>query len=95
MPETTIARRLVIRGRVQGVCYRAGAVAEAERLGLTGWVRNRRDGSVEALVSGPPASVDGFVEWARKGPSGARVDRVDVAADEIQGPGPFSVRPTA
>jgi acylphosphatase len=89
------AVHVAITGLVQAVGYRAWVEREAQSRGVSGWVRNRRDGSVEALVSGPPASVDGFVEWARKGPSGARVDRVDVAADEIQGPGPFSVRPTA
>ena len=94
MPETTIARRLVIRGRVQGVSYRAGAVAEAERLGLTGWVRNRRDGSVEALVSGPDRVVEEFIIWARKGPPAARVDEVTLAEAELPEDGPFSMRPT-
>jgi len=90
-----IAVRLTIHGRVQGVSYRANAQAEALRLGLHGWVRNRRDGSVEALVSGPKTGVDEFTAWARKGPPGARVDRVDVTADEIPGTDPFSVRPTS
>lgn len=95
MPETTIARRLLIRGRVQGVSFRANAQAEAERLGLSGWVRNRMDGSVEALVSGPQQTVEQFMAWARKGPRAARVDEVEFAEVEPPEPGPFSVRPTA
>ena len=95
MPETTIARQLVIRGRVQGVCYRAGAVAEAERLGLSGWVRNRRDGSVEAVVGGAEAAVADFIAWARKGPPAAVVGAVEVADVELPEGGPFGIRPTA
>ena len=95
MPEMTIARQLVIRGRVQGVSYRAGAVAEADRLGLTGWVRNRRDGSVEAVVGGPEAAVADFIAWARRGPAGAVVGAVEVADVERPDGGPFGIRPTA
>ncbi|EXI71130.1 MAG TPA: acylphosphatase [Candidatus Accumulibacter phosphatis] len=72
----TICRQLSIRGRVQGVGYRWSLCAEAGRLGLRGWVRNRRDGSVEALVSGPVESVDALLLWAQRGPSMARVDSV-------------------
>ncbi len=71
-----VCRNLRIHGRVQGVGYRWSLSAEAERLGLTGWVRNRRDGSVEALVSGPTEAIDALVVWARRGPSMARVDSV-------------------
>lgn len=68
-------------------------VSEAERLGVIGWVRNRRDGSVEALVAGDPPAVQRLIEWARRGPPGASVSRVDVfaGAGEFRG---FEQRPT-
>lgn len=89
------ALRLNVYGRVQGVSYRANAQTEALRLELQGWVRNRHDGSVEALVIGPRSRVDAFVEWARKGPSGARVDRLEMAVAELENVESFSVRATA
>lgn len=76
MSDTVV--RLEIRGLVQGVGYRWSMAAEAQRLGLRGWVRNRRDGSVEATVAGPQAAVDRLVVWARKGPDAAVVESVDV-----------------
>jgi acylphosphatase len=72
------ARRLEIRGSVQGVGFRWAMVDEARRLGLRGWVRNRRDGSVEAMVAGPAEAVDRIVAWARRGPGSAVVTAVDV-----------------
>jgi acylphosphatase len=63
-------RRLAIRGRVQGVFFREAMRQEAARLGVAGWVRNRRDGSVEAVVQGAPAAVEAIVAWARRGPPG-------------------------
>ncbi len=72
----TICRHLRISGRVQGVGYRWSLCTEATRLGLSGWVRNRRDGSVEALVCGPLEAVDALLLWAQRGPSMARVDHV-------------------
>lgn len=90
-----VARHLLVRGRVQGVSYRANAQNEAVRLGLSGWVRNRLDGSVEAVVSGAQGDVEAFIDWARKGPPTARVVDVEVeAADPVEA-GPFGVRPTA
>lgn len=71
-------RRLRIFGLVQGVGYRASLVAEAERLGVTGWVRNRLDGSVEALIQGDAARLEQLASWARKGPRLASVTHVDV-----------------
>ena len=71
------ARLVRIRGHVQGVGYRNALHARATALGLFGWVRNRSDGSVEALVAGPPAAVEAILEWARRGPPAARVSLVD------------------
>ncbi len=70
----------VIRGRVQGVSYRAWTKEKADGLGLSGWVRNRSDGSVEALFSGPSGAVERMLDLCRKGPLLARVD--DVAVTE-------------
>jgi acylphosphatase len=80
MTETVV--RLEIRGLVQGVGYRWSMAEEARRLGIRGWVRNRRDGSVEATVAGPPEAVDGMVVWARRGPNSAVVEAVDVFVGE-------------
>jgi acylphosphatase len=77
-----MARQLRIRGRVQGVNYRESMRYEAERLGVTGWVRNRFDGSVEAVVDGEPGAVDAITAWARIGPRSARVDAVEVSEFE-------------
>jgi acylphosphatase len=75
-------RRVTIRGRVQGVGYRAWVEHEATARGLEGWVRNRRDGSVEALFAGPADVVTDIVARCRRGPSSARVDAVtDEPAD--------------
>ena len=73
-----MAKHLTIRGRVQGVNYRESMRYEAERLGVTGWVRNSRDGSVEAVVDGEPAVLETIIAWARTGPRGARVVAVEV-----------------
>lgn len=72
-----ITRHLVITGRVQGVWYRESMRLEAERLGVAGWVRNRRDGTVEAVVHGEDSAVEALVSWAWDGPDAARVDSVE------------------
>lgn len=72
--------RVVIEGRVQGVWYRGWTVDTARALGLSGWVRNRSDGSVEAVFSGPEAAVDAMLARCHQGPSAARVDSVTTAA---------------
>ncbi len=71
-------RHLVITGRVQGVWYRAGMAQEAQRLGVTGWVRNRSDGSVEAMVAGTAEQLAMIMSWARRGPPAAVVEHVAV-----------------
>jgi len=74
-----VAKHLKISGRVQGVGFRYSMSEEAERLGVTGWVRNRRDGTVEAVVDGAPDAVEGILAWARRGPRGASVTEVEVS----------------
>jgi acylphosphatase len=74
-----MAKQLTIHGRVQGVGFRDAMRWEAERLGVTGWVRNRRDGTVEAVVAGSAESVAAIVQWARRGPPAAKVTEVVVA----------------
>jgi acylphosphatase len=68
---------LQIHGRVQGVYFRQSMLQEAQRLGVNGWVRNRNDGSVEAVVQGDAEAVDMMVRWAQHGPTRAKVERVD------------------
>ena len=88
------AVRARIHGRVQGVWYRAWTEQTARGLGLSGWVRNRADGSVEALFCGPVEAVEHMLELARNGPPAARVDRIDISED-VPVEGPFRVAPTA
>ena len=76
MTSDIVAVRARIEGRVQGVWFRSWTVQEATKRGLAGWVRNRRDGSVEALFAGPQASVRDMVDACRSGPPSAQVDKV-------------------
>ena len=68
---------LIVRGRVQGVFFRASTQREAKRLGLTGWVKNRPDGGVEVLAEGEEDGLKELIGWANRGPSAARVERAD------------------
>ena len=79
----TVTCHLRIAGRVQGVGYRYALRAEAVAHGVTGWVRNRRDGSVEAVVQGTAEAIEAVIAWARRGPPAARV--TEVAVQAVQG----------
>lgn len=93
MSDTT-AVRVEIRGRVQGVWYRGWAVEQANLRGLRGWVRNRRGGSVEALLIGPADKVESMIEACRNGPPAARVDSVQRFPARDGGESGFVQRPT-
>jgi len=88
---------LRIRGLVQGVGFRWSTVREARRLGLRGWVRNRRDSSVEAIAAGATDAVEALVRWAHRGPPSARVDALERTPADDPGdlPMPFDESPTA
>ena len=90
-----IARRLLIRGSVQGVGYRYAMVEVARTLGVAGWVRNRSDGTVEAFVQGDAAAVEAIIAWCRRGPPAARVADVEALPAEIDAAdSEFTHRPT-
>ena len=92
-PDAPARARLRIHGRVQGVWYRASTERQARALGLSGWVRNRVDGTVEAVAEGPRATVEQLVAWCHEGPPAARVTAVDVMWEEALGDlPPFGVR---
>ncbi len=97
MADTPVTVRLVIRGRVQGVGYRAWCMQTARELGLAGWVRNRADRSVEALAHGPAAAVEALVAACRSGPPAARVAGVEMMPAETpeNSQGGFQQLPTA
>ena len=86
--------QLAIRGRVQGVGFRYSMRQQAERLGIAGWVRNRRDGSVEAVVQGSADAVEAMRRWAEQGPEGAAVTSVDATPADGSFEG-FELHPTA
>ena len=86
--------RVQITGRVQGVGFRYWMHAEAALLGINGWVRNRRDGSVEAVFAGAPEAVEAMLAHCRRGPSAARVSAVRILGEEEIAPVPFEIRPT-
>ena len=84
--------RVQVRGRVQGVFFRAEARARAESLGVAGWIRNLPDGSVEAVFEGENERVESMVGWCRRGPTGAEVEAVDVEREEPVGEPGFRIR---
>ena len=87
-----IRRRLIVHGRVQGVGFRWAIVRAAESRGVSGWVTNRADGTVEAVLEGEPDAVESVVRLSKEGPRGAQVERVDVEDLEPEGLGGFEVR---
>lgn len=92
--EAPVALRLSISGRVQGVAFRASLRARAVAHGVSGWTRNRADGSVEAVLSGSPEAIDAVLRWVARGPDGARVDRVEREAYAEAVEEGFQIRPT-
>jgi len=84
-PNKKIRANAIIVGRVQGVFFRMETKQAADRAGISGWVRNKRDGNVEALFEGDEGSVKSVLEWCRKGPPFAYVDRVDVEFEDYKG----------
>lgn len=87
MWDAPLVRRVhaIVTGRVQGVSYRASTASEARRLGITGWVKNNRDGSVELEAEGAPEQITAFLAWCHKGPPSARVAAVTVDEREPTG----------
>ena len=92
MPDDARVRaRVVVRGHVQGVFFRADTQERARSLGVGGWARNEPDGSVQAAFEGPRNRVESMVEWCRRGPRGARVEDVEVTWEEPEGLSGFRV----
>jgi len=86
MPKDTVGARVLIKGLVQGVYFRAGTKKTAARYAVTGWVRNNKDGSVEAVFEGQKEDVERAIAWCKDGPPGARVDKVEVSwLEKIEG----------
>jgi acylphosphatase len=89
-------KRLTITGKVQGVSFRAYACDEARRLGLKGWVRNKKDRTVEALVEGEEAAIEAFIRWCHEGSPAAEVKKVDAQEDGTSAPlQGFTIAPNA
>lgn len=85
-------RRVLVEGHVQGVFFRETTRRRALADGVTGWIRNRTDASVEAVFEGEPDAVERLVAFVREGPRGARVDWVDIANEEPEGLSGFEIR---
>jgi acylphosphatase len=92
MTSDRVRVRVVVRGRVQGVAFRAHTADQARRTGVTGWVRNRPDGSVEAAFEGSPAAVEVLLGFVRRGPRAARVDDIEVRDEPVAGDARFEIR---
>ncbi|MDP9072492.1 MAG: acylphosphatase [Actinomycetota bacterium] len=89
---STVRRRVLVDGRVQGVFFRDSCRDEAVRAGVAGWAANLADGRVEVVVEGEPEAVEGVVAWCRQGPPGARITDVQVTEQEPEGLSDFDVR---
>ena len=87
-----VRRRVIARGRVQGVFFRDSVRRRAESLGVAGWVTNRDDGAVEAVFEGPPEAVDSIVEYCRSGPGRAEVSELELADEAPEGDEGFAIR---
>jgi acylphosphatase len=87
-----VRRRAIVHGAVQGVFFRDSTRREAARLGVAGWVRNRPDGTVEAVFEGDAGALEAVLDFVRQGPPRARVERVEIAAEEPEGLTGFEVR---
>ena len=86
-----IRRHVVVQGQVQGVYFRDSVRRLARELGVSGWIRNRPDGAVEAALEGAPDAVERIIEWSHQGPLGARVDQVEVYEEQPSGETGFRV----
>lgn len=86
-----IRRHVVVHGQVQGVYFRDSVRRLARELGVSGWIRNRPDGAVEAALEGTPDAVERIIEWSHQGPLGARVDQVEVYEEQPSGETGFRV----
>jgi acylphosphatase len=87
-----VAREVTVRGRVQGVFFRDSCRQQAERLGITGWVRNEPDGTVRGHFEGEQGAVEQLVDWCREGPRHAQVEGIDVSPAELARPAGFATR---
>ena len=92
MDDSVIRRRVVVRGRVQGVFFRDSCRQQAEAVGVGGWVRNEPDGTVAAVFEGSPDGVHRMVDWCRSGPAYARVSGIEVHDESPTGETRFRVR---
>ncbi len=90
--SSPIRRRIVVHGRVQGVFFRDSTRERAEAAGVVGWVGNRRDGAVEAVLEGDPEAVESVVSFLEAGPAHARIERVEVQEEALDGLTGFEVR---
>jgi acylphosphatase len=92
MAGETVRRRVTVHGDVQGVFFRETARRKATDAGVSGWIANRSDGTVQAVFEGPPHAVEQLIEFSREGPTAARVERADVSEEEPEGLSGFAVR---
>lgn len=92
VPSEVVRRRVIVCGRVQGVFFRDSTRQRARAHGVAGWIRNRGDGAVEAVIEGAPDAVQRLLRFVHTGPPGARVDRVEVSEEEPEGLSGFSIR---